>query len=198
MYKLDYISLSDESDAFDVKYASDASHTAPSSPPRSPRTPSPPRSPTPELSPSMATRARSPSPIRSFNGDLSMTFGDGESADDADDERAAKRRKVELPAREISRAEWERGKQQFDDIAIGTRALVVMVTTSEQTVEMYPEAYVWLFVLKRLRDGWSEMVHKVPKSERFHFFDRAWTLCSGCLNEEPNQMAHMGINGCCS
>jgi hypothetical protein len=109
------------------------------------------------------------------------------------DMREAAEQEADRPVmRELSNLEWRSGQERFEHIAVGKRALV---TQNETTVDNRP--YVYLFVLRKMADGWARQVHKVMRADMRSYFDVAWSSCNGCLDAEPNQAAHMGPGGCC-
>lgn len=89
--------------------------------------------------------------------------------------------------REITNAKWERCKSNFQHVPVGTRVLVSENACHHQ---------VWLFVIRKTEDGWVELTHKVNSSEKYQYFDRVWSTCTACIEQQPNQMAHMDVGGC--
>lgn len=53
-----------------------------------------------------------------------------------------------------------------------------------------------LFLLERDGDVWTRRTVTVPWEERRRYYDVAWTSCEACIEDQPNQQAHMEFGGC--
>jgi hypothetical protein len=53
-----------------------------------------------------------------------------------------------------------------------------------------------LFILERDGDEWTRRTVTVPWEERRRYYDVAWTSCEACIEDQPNQQAHMEFGGC--
>jgi hypothetical protein len=53
-----------------------------------------------------------------------------------------------------------------------------------------------LYLLHRDGDVWTPQSVKVRWEERRKYYDVAWTSCEACIEDQPNQQAHMEFGGC--